>query len=194
MNDLGSLNRTGWTLLRVPVRDDSGELTGEVLEHKIYALGYDDWAPIQSWVNTQFPDPFDTARDAIENAVKQKRPFNVEQEKFLIKMAYEKALAPAHLIGTQEVDPLINSLEGTKQIILASIRLGNPAFTEDDAARLCKYMTPIDVIKAQLATQYDLIRNDPKAEPLNGNSTKSLHGSSGSRRTRRAAKKPRTTG
>ena len=39
-------------------------------------------------------------------------------------------------------------------------------------------MTHFDVAKAWLATQYDLMRNDPKAEPLNGNSMKSTPGSS----------------
>ena len=195
MNDLAFLNNKP-TLLRVEVKDDRGEPTGEILEYKVHPLGYDDYGDLQSWINTQFPDPFDTARDAIQKAVKAGRPFNIEQEKFLLKNAAELALRPRHLVGTEEVDVIVQSKEGQKIILMAAIRKGDPSFTEEQAERLCKHMTHFDVAKAWLATQYDLMRNDPKAEPLNENLTKSTDGSLASRRTRRAeaAKKRQTTG
>src|SRR5271166_227853 len=194
MNDLAFLNNKP-TTLRVEVKDDHGEPTGEILEYKVHPLGYDDYGDLQAWINSQFPDPFDSARDAIQKAVKVGKPYNVEQEKFLLKNAAELALKPRHLVGTEEVDALVQSKEGQKIILLTAIRKGDPSFTAEKAEQLCKHMTHFDVAKAWLGTQYDLLRNDPKAEPLNGHSTKSTVGSSGSRQTRRAAKaqKRRTT-
>jgi len=195
MNDLAFLNNKP-TTLRVEVKDDHGEPTGEILEYKVHPLGYDDYGDLQAWINAQFPDPFDSARDAIQKAVKVGKPYNVEQEKFLLKNAAELALRPRHLVGTEEVDALMQSKEGQKIILLTAIRKGDPTFDEEKAERLCKHMTHFDVAKAWLATQYDLMRNDPKAEPLDDNLTKNGSGSSESRRNRRAAKAKarRTTG
>jgi len=195
MNNLASLNNKP-ALLRVEVKDDHGEPTGEILEYKVHPLGYSDYGDLQVWINSQFPDPFDTAREAIQKAVKSGKPYNIEQEKFLLKNAAELALKPRHLVGTEEVDPLVQSKEGQKILLLTAIRKGNPEFTEEQAEKLCRHMTHFDVAKAWLATQYDLMRNDPKAEPLDENLTKNINGSSASRRTRRAAKakERRTTG
>ena len=193
MNDLAFLNNKP-TTLRVEVKDDHGEPTGEILEYKIHPLGYADYGELQAWINDQYPCPFENARNAIQAAIKAGHPFNIEQEKYLLKNAAELALKPRHLVGTEEVDSLVQSKDGQAIILLTAIRKGKPDFTAEDADRLLKHMTHFDVAKAWIATQYDLMRNDPKAEPLNGNSTKSTPGSSASRRTRRAAKKSQTTG
>jgi hypothetical protein len=193
MNNLALLNNKP-TRLRVEVKDDHGNPTGEVLEYNVHPLGYSDYGDLQKWINDQYPDPFDSARDAIGRAFKAGHPYNVEQEKFLLKNAAELALKPRHLVGTEEVDALVQSKEGQQIILLTAIRKGDPSFDEEKAARLCKHMTHFDVAKAMLATQYDLMRNDPKAQPLGGHSMTSTNGSSGSRRTRRAAKKSRITG
>jgi len=187
MNDLAFLNNKP-TTLKVEVKDEHGEPTGETLEYKVHPLGYADYGDLQAWINDQFPNPFDSARDAIQKAAKEGKPYNVEQEKFLLKNAAELAMRSRHLVGTEEVDALVQSKEGQKIILLTAIRKGDPTFTEEKAEQLCKHMTHFDVAKAWLATQYDLMRNDPKAEPLNGNSMTSTPGSSESRRTRRAAK------
>ncbi len=193
MNDLASLtNQT--TTIRIAVTDDDGNPTGEILEYKVHPLTYNDWGKIQAWVNDQFPNPFDTARDAITKAAKDGRPYNIEQEKFLLKNAAELALKPRNLIGTPETTSLLFTIEGSKHLLLNAIH--DPDFTPEKAERLLKYMTPMDIVKIELATQLNMVIDNPKAEPLNGNSTKSTDGSSASRRTRRAAKAKgrRTTG
>lgn len=193
MNNLALLNNQP-TLLRVAVKDEYGNQTGEVLEYKVHPLGYADYGALQAWINSQFPDPFDTAREAIERAAKSGKPYNVEQEKYLLKTAAELALKPRHLVGTEEVDALVQSKEGQKIILMTAIRKGDPTFDDAKAEELCKHMTHFDVAKAWMATQYDLIRNDPKAQPLNETSTPSMNGDSESRKARRAAKKRQTTG
>src|SRR5438067_1777413 len=181
MNDIASLTAQP-VIIRVEVKDEQGQPTGEVLEYQVYPLKISDYGELQAWINRQFPDPFDSAWKAIEQARARERPFNVAQEQFLLKNAAELALRPEHKIGTTEATELLMSAEGTIQYLMVSIRKGDPEFSEADAQKLYDNMTPLDIIKAYMATQLNLVASDPKApqigEPLtpkpNGETTSPL--------------------
>jgi hypothetical protein len=174
--------------LRVAVKDDAGEPTGEVLEYTIYPLTFADQGNLQRWVDEQFPDPFDAAWEAINRAKVAGKPFNVAQEQFMLKNAAELAMNPRHLIGTPAADMLLFSEEGLKRIMIEGIRKGDSSFDEAAADRLLKHMDPGDAARVYGITQMNLVLNDPKAEPLDVKGSSRQTGASASRQTRRAAK------
>ncbi len=175
-------------LLRVDAKDDEGKPTGEVLEHWIYPLNFADHGDLQRWIDSQFPDPFRAAWDAIDAARERGKPFNVAQEQFMLKNAAELALKPRNLIGTPQADELLLSAEGIRRILLAGIKKGDPSFGDEDAAKLMRSMTSGDILKAYSGTQMNMVISDPKAPPLDVRPTSKPTGSTASRRTRRAAK------
>lgn len=175
-------------LLRVEAKDDDGKPTGEVLEHWIHPLNFGDHGDLQRWIDSQFPDPYESAWNAIDKARTAGRPFNVAQEQFLLKNAAELALKPRNLIGTPAADELLLSAEGIRRILLAGIKKGDPSFDDEKAAKLLKSMTSGDIMQAYAATQINLVISDPKSSPLDVRPTTRPTGSTASRRTRRAAK------
>lgn len=181
-------------LLRVEVKDDRGDPTGEVLEYRIHPLNFGDQGVLQRWIDEQFPDPYDSAWEAIERRRATGQPFNTAQEQFILKNAAELALRPRNLIGTPEADRLLTSAEGLRRIIIAGIRKGDPAFDDAAADRLIKHMSQADLMRAYTATQMNLVISDPKAEPLDVRPRSRPTGGTGSRRTRRAAKASRNGG
>lgn len=191
MNSLADLTSRPLPL-RVEVRDDAGAPTGEVLEHLVFPLTFEDLGSLQRWVDAHFPDPYDTAWRAIQRQREEGRPFNVAQEQYLLKNAQELALRPRHLIGMPEADALLLSIEGFRQIVVAGIRKGDPSFDDAAAERLTKHMTQLDILRVYSATQVNLVLSDPKAGTPGGSPSATPNGSSTSRRTRRA-RRPRGT-
>jgi hypothetical protein len=180
--------------LKVEVRDDRGEPTGEVLEYLVYPLNFADQGDLQRWIDSQFPDPYDAAWSAINRQRDKGKPFNFAQEKLILQIAGEQAMKPRNLIGTPEADKLLTSLEGLKQIILIGIRKGKPDFADADADRLIQHMNQADIVRTYAATQISMVLDDPKAEPLDVKPKTRPNGSSTSRRTRRAATAKRRSG
>lgn len=174
--------------LRVAVKDDDGNPTTETLEYLVHPLDFSDIGALQRWIDQQFPDPYESAWEAIRRQESNGKPFNVAQQQFILKNAAELALRPANLIGTPEADRLLLSTEGLRQIILAGIRKGDPSFDEEKADRLLRSMTSMDIAKAYAATQMNMVVSDPKDTPLDVTPSTRPTGSGGSRRTRRAAK------
>lgn len=176
--------------LRVPVRDEEGQETGDMLEHLVHPLTYGDLATLQTWIDQQFPCPFEQAATAIRQASSAGKPFTVAQEQFLLKNAAELASRPRHLIGSEPADALLLSVDGFRQILVAAIRKGDATFDAAAADRLFQHMTQADLAKVLFATEIALVVNseDPKAGPPAGNEKTRPTGGTGSRRSRRAAK------
>jgi hypothetical protein len=193
MNSLAELTSRP-IALKVEVKDDRGEPTGEILEYLIHPLNFADHGGLQRWIDSQFPDPYETAWAAIERRRESGNPFNVAQEQFILKNAQEQALRPRNLIGTPEADRLLTSAEGLRRIIVEGIRKGDPSFDEAAADRLIAHMSQADLYRAYAGTQMNLVISDPKAEPLDVMPRSKPTGGGVSRRTRRAAKVHRNGG
>ncbi len=194
MDDLATLLSQP-ALLQVTVRDEQGNPTGETISHRIHPLTFNDLAALQAWINAQFPEPYQSAWNAIQEAERSGKPFNVTQQQFILKNAAELATRPQHKLGTPDADQLLMSVEGFKQILMASIRKGEPSFDEAAAERLFKHMTQLDILKAYSDTQLNLVLSDPKATRLDVKTSGTPNGSTTSRRTRRAAQaRARKTG
>lgn len=150
-------------------------------EYKVYPLTLADLGELQTWVDSQFPDPFEVASKAMKSG-----NFNVAQQQYLMNQAMEKATRPKRLLGTMEADELLLSAEGYKQVLIISIRKGDPSFTESDAEALFKNMTQADVARFEHVTNLDMVATDPKDMPLNIVPPSKENGSAISRRQRRA--------
>jgi len=195
MNSLASLTSQP-SVLRVEAKNEEGQLTGEMLEYQVYPFTIEDLGKLQAWIDRQFPDPFDIARNAIDKAKSTNNPFTYTQEQFLLKNAAELAMRPRNLIGTPEADALLGSSGACLEILMISIRKGDPTFDEDKSKQLIRSLTAMDILKVYQATQLNLVMSDPKAGKPDENPTPNSNGISASRRQRRAtaAKKRRTGG
>jgi hypothetical protein len=193
MNDLASLLSQPVTL-QVAVKDSDGKPTGETLEYKVHPLTYGELAALQGWVDSQFPDPYQTAWDAIQRARERGQPFNVTQEQYILRQAMDQAINSRRRIGTPEADELLLSPAGFCQVMLLGIRKGKPDFSDEDARRLFEHMTQMDIVRVYTATQVNMVVSDPKATRSDRQRNARLNGSSTSRRTRRAKKAPQTGG
>ena len=151
-------------------------------EYWLHPFDFNDWGRLQSWVDEQFPDPFDVVNKAIA-----KNSYTVAQQQFMIRAAIDKATQNRRLIGTPEADELLMSIAGIKQILLISIQKGDPSFTMEDAEKLYLAMSRADLAKMQEATTMNMVITDPKDPPLNIVPPRSRSGSATSRK-RRAAK------
>lgn len=159
-------------------------------EYKVHPLTFADLGELQAWVDSQFPDPFEVVSKAMNSG-----KFNYAQQQFMMQQAMEKATRPRHLLGTMEADELLLSVEGTKKILVVSIRKGDPSFTEKDADELFEKLTQADIAKLESATNLDMVVQDPKDEPPSIVPPSNANGSRMSRRARRAtAAKARGTG
>ncbi len=187
MNDLATLTSQP-VFLRVEVKDSTGKPTGEVLEYMIHPFVMSDFGLMQVWIDRQFPDPFDNARNVIQSALAAGKPFNVAQEQYLLKTASELAIRAKRLIGTPEADTLLMSLEGALQIMEISIRKGDPTFDQEKAKRLYENMTSADFVKLYQQTQVQYVVSDPKVFQPDERKPSDSNGDSMSRRHRRARK------
>lgn len=129
-------------------------------EYQVYPLTFADLGKLQKWIDDQFPDPFEVVSKAIKSG-----NFNYAQQQFMLDKAIDKATKPKHLIGSPEADELLLSAEGYKQVLIHSIRKGDPGFSDEDARSLFEKMTQADVMKLQSASNLDLVANDPKDMP-----------------------------
>ncbi len=129
-------------------------------EYRVYPLTIADFGKLQGWIDAQFPNPFEEVKKAIALG-----EFNFAQQKFMLELAMEKATKAKAKIGQPEADELLMTMEGYKQVILLSIRKGNPSFSDADAQELFESMTFADIAQLQQATNLDMIvSNDPKAD------------------------------
>ena len=102
----------------------------------VYPLTLADWGQLQAWVDAQFPDPFEVMADALE-----KLETSTAQQQLLFKLAMEAATKARRKIGTPEADAVLQSIEGFCQMLLVSIRKGQPDFSEAGAQALFQQMT-----------------------------------------------------
>jgi len=153
-------------------------------EYKVYPLTFADLGELQTWVDSQFPDPFAVVSKAMKSG-----EFNYAQQQYMLSQAIEKATRPKHLLGTPEADELLMSIEGCKKTLVLSIRRGDPTFTEDDADRLFAKMTEADIAKLNIAMNLDMVTNDPKELPLTVMPPPRPNGSATSRKQRRASRR-----
>lgn len=158
-------------------------------EYRIHPLTFADLGELQTWIDAQFPDPFEVVSKAIKSG-----NFNYAQQQFMLDKAIEKATRPRHLLGSPEADELLLSVEGYKQVLLLSIRKGDPSFTDADADALFQKMTQADIAKLESATNLDMVATDPKDMPLTVAPPPRPNGSAMSRKQRRAAAKRGTGG
>jgi hypothetical protein len=133
----------------------------------VHPLTVEEIAGLQSWVDAQFPDPFELVRNELD-----RRAYNMAQQQFLLEKALEKASAGRRLIGTPEADRVLQSMAGTQQLLYASIRKGDPEFTEEQAEELSHWMTLGDLERLHHATTLSMVFADPKESsgtgPANG--------------------------
>ena len=163
---------------------------GAVREYLIHPLTIDDFAALQSWVDRQFPDPFEVVSAALAA-----RDYTVAQQQYLMREALVESTRGRHAIGTPDGDRMLFSLEGTIQMLWRSIRKGDPSFAEDDARKLRQWLTLADLQAVYAYTQAALVTSDPKAPATtsagSGNATspgprrRSPRGSGGKSTTRR---------
>lgn len=147
--------------------DDLSTLTGQpqILrvagkEYKVYPLTLADFGKLQAWIDDQFPNPFAEVKKAIALG-----DFTFAQQKFMLELAMEKATKAKVKIGQPEADELLMTMEGYKQVILLSIRKGNPSFSDADAQELFEKMSFVDITQLQQATNLDMVVSpNPKAD------------------------------
>jgi hypothetical protein len=149
-------------------------VNGQVYD--LHPLTIDDIGKLQSWVDRQFPDPFE-----VVNAAIAKGNYTIPQQQYLLSQAIDRATRPAHPIGTAEADQLLQTLEGIKQLLILSIRKGRPEFTDAEAKELYMHLGLGDLQAVFTATGVATVMSDPKGE----SETSSANGSSTSRRRRR---------
>lgn len=166
MNDLASLT----------AQPREMEIGGET--YVFHPLTIHDFGKLQGWVDKQFPDPTLIAQKAIargkpvfdddgEHRHNEKgqplfEDYTVSQQQFLLKSALEIAAKNKPRVGTPEADELLRSLEGTKQLVLLSIKKGRPDFSEADATALFSKIALGDIERIFAATTADLVVGDPK--------------------------------
>jgi hypothetical protein len=153
-------------------------------EYKVYPLTFADLGELQTWIDSQFPDPFEVVSKAMKSG-----NFNYAQQQYMLSQAIEKATRPKHLLGTPEADELLMSMEGAKKTLTLSIRRGNPAFTDEEADKLFSKLTEADVAKIAVATNLDMVVTDPKEQSLNVLPPPRPNGSATSRKQRRASRR-----
>lgn len=161
---------------------------GAVREYLIHPLTIDDFAALQVWIDRQFPDPFDVVSSAIA-----KGDYTVAQQQYLLDRALVESTRGRHAIGTPEGDRMLFSLEGTVQMLLASIRKGDPSFSEDDARTLRKWLSLADLQALYVLTGAALVTGDPKAPTTTSAGSGSSASPAPRRRRSRAAGGASTT-
>jgi hypothetical protein len=142
-------------------------------EYFFHPLTIADLGQLQTWIDRQFPDPFEVVTKAIARG-----NFTVPQQQYLLAQAVDRAVRPGRQIGTPEADQLLQSLEGVKQLLLLSIRKGRPDFTEEQARELYMHMSLGHLEALFSVTGVSAVMHDPKDGPK----TSTGNGSSTSRR------------
>jgi hypothetical protein len=167
MNDLGSLSGQPRPL--------TVRIRGEERTYLVHPLMLDELGQLQGWIDAQFPDPFDQV-----NAAVARNEYTVPQWQFLLECAVKLSTQRRRLIGTPEADLLLQSLEGTIQLLLLAIRKGDPAFGEEQARELRQHLSIGDLERVFSATGASMVMHDPKG----GSGASSSNGPPTSRRTR----------
>lgn len=152
-------------------------------EYKVYPLTFADLGELQTWIDSQFPDPFEVVSKAMKSG-----NFNYAQQQYMLSQAIDKATRPKHLLGTPEADELLMSIEGCKKTLVLSIRRGDESFTDEDADNLFAKLTEADIAKINFATNLDMVASDPKEPALNVQPPPRPNGSATSRKQRRASR------
>lgn len=146
---------------------------------RVYPLTVEDLGTLQDWVDRQFPDPFDIASREIDRGRlvldaqgrPSREPYPVAQQQFLLKTAMELRERGRRLIGMPEADAKLHSMEGLKELLLVSIRKGDPAFTREGADNLYRKMGVGDIAQLVLLTNLSMVTSDPKDPTPSGTET-----------------------
>jgi hypothetical protein len=148
-----------------PIPDDIAAMTAQPHRmlvdgraYMLHPLKLNDFGRLQVWVDAQFPDPIGLVNDAIKAG-----SYTVGQQQFLYRSAIEIAARGHRPIGTPEADDMVRSVHGSKQLLLMSIAIGDPTFTEADAEELYGKLTIGDLARVFAATEAEKILSDPKA-------------------------------
>jgi len=132
--------------------------------YMVHPLTLSDFGDLQSWVDSQFPDPVEVATRSIEAG-----DFNPAQQQFLLKTALEIACRGRHMIGSSDLAAeKLFSASGIKEVLFKAISKGDPSFTRKDADDLHSQMNMAHVLFLQATTTLDLVADDPKAGPAAG--------------------------
>jgi hypothetical protein len=155
--------------------------------YKVHPLTVEDLGTLQDWVDRQFPDPFDTANREIDRGrlvldaqgKPAREPYSVAQQQYLLRVAMEQREKGTRLIGTPEADAKLHSMEGLKQLLLVSIRKGDPGFGEADADALYRKMGVGDIAQLVILTNLAMVTSDPKDPTPSGTETTTATGQAG---------------
>jgi hypothetical protein len=160
------------------------KLTVAGQDYLLHPLTLDDLGQLQGWIDSHFPDPFQVVGKAIATG-----NYNVAQQQYLLSQALERSIRPKNLIGTPDADRLLQTVDGTVQMLLLSIRKGRPEFSQSEAAELTRQLGLGDIQAAFAVTGVSMVMSDPKDETKiskpSGNTTS---------RSRRRARKGSTGG
>lgn len=138
-------------------------ITVDGKEYKVHPLDLGDFGALQAWVDRQFPDPIQVAKNAIASG-----GFNMAQQQLLLKEALLLASRSQRKIGTLEADELIRSVDGMKYTLYLTIHKGDPTFTEKHAEELFAKMDFVDLAGFGQASTMDMVVGDPKASDTPG--------------------------
>lgn len=148
MNDLATLNKK------------PRPITVDGRTYLLYPLTLGDYGEIQAWIDSQQPDPYAAAAAALRSGM-----FTQAQQQFILRSAAEVAATRRALIGTPEADAIIESPAGVKFWLSASIRKGDPSFSDDDAAALFDRMTLAEIRQVTALTEVEHVLTGEGADP-----------------------------
>jgi hypothetical protein len=131
--------------------------------YMVHPLTLSDFGDLQTWVDSQFPNPVDVAVRAIGSG-----DYNAAQQQFLLRAALEIACQGQHKIGTPLADDKLYSVDGMREILWKSISKGDPNFSREDAEELHSKMSLAHLMLLQVATNLNLVADDPKDARADG--------------------------
>lgn len=106
--------------------------------YQLYDLSWHDLATLQAWVDSKYRDPRELVTEHLLG-IGARLP--IEVQKFMVREAIEMARRPKPLLGMAEASAQLLSVEGLQQIVLLSIRKGDPTFSDADAEALFRKLT-----------------------------------------------------
>lgn len=146
------------------MQDDLSTLTAQprplVVDGRTYMLhplNAGDIGALEAWAQAQFPDPLAIAEAALER-------FSIGQQKHLLSAALELSCRPKPKLGTPEIDGLLQSLDGVREVLYRTIVKGDPKFTREAAAALFEALSAAELGRIFTTTHLDKVLGSPKGE------------------------------
>ena len=148
------------TLFATPIKLRVGDR-----EFSMHPLRFQELATLQSWVDSQYRNPLEVAR---EDFKRDPDYWNMTRQEFMLKEAHKRAIEGPPKIGTPSADTLLLTPEGNAQALFLSVSRGDHSFTIDDARSIVTAINSGDQSEILSATTADMAMHDPKASRATG--------------------------